>query len=240
MTEVVEPTRAAHHDGSPLVDRLATTLRGQILSGAIPLGSRLRQEALAEEFGVSRTPVREALRKLQATGLVQLLPNRGAVVRGPSARDIREAYVVRAELEGLAAELAASSINDRDLRRLRDAEQLFRRCVRPLVAGKGNVDQRWSDESDWVRANDLFHQAILDASGNARLSATIAEIHQSFPRGLTWAALSGSSRLLEENVAQHAAILAAIEEQEPAEARRRMVEHVRGAGELISRHFESA
>ena len=240
MTEVVERTRAAHHDGSPLVDRLATTLRGQILSGAIPLGSRLRQEALAEEFGVSRTPVREALRKLQATGLVQLLPNRGAVVRGPSARDIREAYVVRAELEGLAAELAASSINDGDLRRLRDAEQLFRRCVRPLVTGKGNVDQRWSDESDWVRANDLFHQAILDASGNARLSAMIAEIHQSFPRRLTWAALSGSSRLLEENVAQHAAILAAIEEQEPAEARRRMVEHVRGAGELISRHFERA
>jgi DNA-binding GntR family transcriptional regulator len=239
MTEVAERTRAPHHDGSPLVDRLATTLRGQILSGAIPLGSRLRQEALAEEFGVSRTPVREALRKLQATGLVQLLPNRGAVVRGPSARDIREAYVVRAELEGLAAELAASSVNDRDLRRLRDAEQLFRRCVRPLVKG-GNVDQRWDDESDWVRANDLFHQAILDASGNSRLSAMIAEIHQSFPRRLTWAALAGSSRLLEENVAQHAAILAAIEQQEPYEARRRMVEHVRSAGELISRHFESA
>jgi DNA-binding GntR family transcriptional regulator len=239
MTEVTERLRTRHHDGSPLVDRLASTLRGQILSGAIPLGSRLRQEALAEEFGVSRTPVREALRKLQATGLVQLLPNRGAVVRGPSARDIREAYVVRAELEGLAAELAAGNINDRDLRRLRDAEQLFRRCVRPLVTGGGNVHERWTDESDWVRANDLFHQAILDAAGNARLSATIADIHQSFPRRLTWAALAGSARLLEENVAQHAAILAAIEEQHPAEARRRMVDHVRSAGELISRHFES-
>lgn len=228
------------HDGSPLVDRLATSLRDQILSGAIPLGSRLRQEAIAEEFGVSRTPVREALRKLQATGLVQLLPNRGAVVRGPSARDIREAYVVRAELEGLAAELAATSINDRDLRRLRDAEQLFRRCVDPLMTGDGDVDHSWDDESEWVRANDLFHHAILDASGNARLSAMIAEIHQSFPRRLTWAALAGSSRLLEENVAQHAAILAAIEEHQPEEARRRMIEHVRGAGELISRHFESA
>ena len=239
MSGVANRTRATHHDGSPLVDRLATSLRGQILSGDIPLGSRLRQEALAEEFGVSRTPVREALRKLQATGLVQLLPNRGAVVRGPSARDIREAYVVRAELEGLAAELAATSINDRDLRRLRDAEQLFRRCVHPLMTGDGDDHQSWDDESDWVRANDLFHQAILDASGNARLSAMIAEIHQSFPRRLTWAALAGSSRLLEENVAQHAAILAAIEEHQPEEARRRMIDHVRGAGELISRHFES-
>jgi DNA-binding GntR family transcriptional regulator len=240
VTEVAERTRAARHDGSPLVDRLATTLRGQILSGAIPLGSRLRQEALADEFGVSRTPVREALRKLQATGLVQLLPNRGAIVRGPSARDIREAYVVRAELEGLAAELAATAISDDDLRRLRDAEQLFRRCVRPLVTGEGNLGHSWDDESEWVRANDLFHQAILDASGNARLSAMIAEIHQSFPRRLTWAALAGSARLLEENVAQHAAILAAIEEQRPDQARRRMVEHVRSAGELISRHFEKA
>jgi DNA-binding GntR family transcriptional regulator len=237
MTETVERA-PAHRDGSPLVDRLASTLRGQILSGAIPIGSRLRQEALADEFGVSRTPVREALRQLQATGLVQLLPNRGAMVRGPSARDIREAYVVRAELEGLAAELAATGINDRDLRHLRDAEQLFRRCVRPLMRGK--ADQRWDDESDWVRANDLFHQSILDASGNARLSAMIADLHQSFPRRLTWAALAGNSRLLEENVAQHAAILAAIEEQAPREARRRMVEHVRGAGELISRHFENA
>ena len=68
----------------------------------------------------------------------------------------------------------------------------------------------------------------------------IADLHQSFPRGLTWSALAGSSRLLEENVAQHAAILAAIEMHDPAEARRRMVEHVRRAGDLVSRHFEDA
>lgn len=233
-----EATLAPHHDGSPLVDRLASALHARILSGTIPIGSRLRQEALAEEFGVSRTPVREALRKLQATGVVQLQPNRGAVVRGPSARDIREAYIVRAELEGLAAEIAATSIKDRELRHLRDAEKLFRRSVRTLMAGSQGLEQRWDDESDWIRANDLFHQSILDAAGNARLSSMITDLHQSFPRRLTWAALAGSSRLLEENVAQHAAILAAIEEHEPTEAHLRMVEHVRSAGDLVSRHFE--
>jgi DNA-binding GntR family transcriptional regulator len=106
---------------SPLVDRLAGAIQTRVLSGDVPVGTRLRQEALAEEFGVSRTPVREALRKLQSTGLVELLPNRGAVVRGPSAREIREAYEVRAELEGLAAELAAGRISDADLLRLREA-----------------------------------------------------------------------------------------------------------------------
>ena len=64
-------------ESSPLVDRLAGAIQTQVLSGEVPIGTRLRQEALAEEFGVSRTPVREALRQLQSTGLVELLPNRG-------------------------------------------------------------------------------------------------------------------------------------------------------------------
>jgi DNA-binding GntR family transcriptional regulator len=227
-------------DGSPLVDRLAAAIQGRIVGGSIPVGTRLRQEALADEFGVSRTPVREALRKLQATGILELLPNRGAVVRGPSARDIREAYEVRAELEGLAAELAAELISDRDLIRLREAEALFRRAVSSLVARAPGLDEDWSDASSWVQANDLFHQAILDAAANRRLTATIADLHRSFPRDLTWGAIAGNSRLLEENVAQHAAILAAIEDRDPAEARRRMVEHVHSAGELVMRHFEQA
>lgn len=227
-------------DGSPLVDRLAATIQTRVLSGAIPVGTRLRQEALAEEFGVSRTPVREALRKLEATRIVELLPNRGAVVRGPSAHEIREAYEVRAELEGLAAELAASRISDSDLLRLRQAEALFRRSVATLVARspRRRTEARWKDEDAWVKANDLFHQAILDAAGNSRLSATIADLHRSFPRDLTWSALAGNSRLLEANVEQHAAILAAIEQRDPAAGRRRMVDHVRSAGELVARHFE--
>ena len=123
-----------------------------MLSGALPLGSRLRQEALATEFGVSRTPVREALRKLQATGFVQLDARTAArVVRGPTAREVREAYEVRAELEGLAAELAA------------DADQ--RRRPAPAARGGGSLpalgdgasrgrsgrQPRWDDESAWVR-----------------------------------------------------------------------------------------
>ncbi len=212
------------------VERVAGEIQAQVLSGAVPVGTRLRQEALAEEFGVSRTPVREALRHLQATGLVELLPNRGAVVRGPSAREIREAYEVRAELEGLAAELAAGRISDRDLLRLREAQALFRESVATLISRRARRPAPWRDESVWVKANDLFHQSILDAAANARLSDTIADLHRSFPRDLTWAALSRSSRLLAENVEQHEAILDAIEQRDPAEARRRMIDHVRSAG----------
>jgi DNA-binding GntR family transcriptional regulator len=222
------------------VERIAGAIQAQVLSGGMPVGTRLRQEALAEEFGVSRTPVREALRQLQATGLVELLPNRGAVVRGPSAREIREAYEVRAELEGLAAELAAVRISDRDLVRLREAQTLFRKSVTNLIARRARRPAPWKDESVWVRANDLFHQTILDAAANGRLSETIADLHRSFPRNLTWTPLSQSSRLLEENVDQHERILEAIERRASAEARRRMIEHVSKAGELVTLHFEHA
>ena len=172
--------RAVQRDGSPLVDRLASAIHGRILERTVPIGSHLRQEALAEEFGVSRTPVREALRKLQATGVVRLLPNRGAGraralgpgdprgVRGPGG------------LEGLAGELAANGISDRRLDPFREAETLFRRSVRPLVTGRApGADPHWDDESGWVRANDLFHQSILDAAGNQRLSGMIADLHRS-------------------------------------------------------------
>jgi len=81
-----------------LVDKLAAELQARVLSGELPAGTRLRQEALAEQFGVSRTPVREALRQLQAAGIVELRPRRGALVRGLSPREIRDAYEVRAEL----------------------------------------------------------------------------------------------------------------------------------------------
>jgi DNA-binding GntR family transcriptional regulator len=234
--------QALRDDGPPLVDRLATAIQARVLSGTLARGVRLPQSALAAEFGVSRTPVREALRKLQASGLVELVPNRGAIVRGPSAREIREAYVVRAELEGLAAELAAARISDHDLMRLREAEALFRRAVTSLVARRRRrrPEPRWADESTWVQANDLFHQAIFDAAANARLSATIADLHRTFPRDLSWSALAGNSGLLEENVEQHAVILQAIERRDADEARRRMVEHVRRAGELVTLHFEQA
>ena len=233
---------SALRDDRPLVDHLAAVLQARVLSGEIATGTRLRQEAIASEFGVSRTPVREALRKLQALGVAVLEPNRGAVVRGPSAREVREAYEVRAELEGFAAERAAALITDSQLQRLRNAQRLFQRSISTLVSRRRRAPDAhttWDDDSDWVRANDSFHQAILEASGNERLLRTIADLHVAYPRALTWSALSGSSALLEENVEQHAAILAAIEARDSAAARQAMAAHIRSAGELVARRLET-
>ena len=231
----------ANLSDTALVDRLAATIQARVLSGEFASGSRLRQESLASEFGVSRTPVREALRKLQASGIVQVEPNRGATVRVPSAREVREAYEVRAELEGLAAALASLRCRDDDLRRLRDAQALFEESSQRLRAWKqgtagGKPPPR--AHADWIRGNDLFHLVIQDAAGNQRLRGTLADLHRSFPRDLTWIVLGESSHLLDENVAQHGAVLDALERRDAEQARRRMVAHVLSAGELVVRRFE--
>jgi DNA-binding GntR family transcriptional regulator len=221
-----------------LVDQLAATIRARILTGEIDVGSRLRQERLAAEFGVSRTPIREALRKLQASGIVEVQPNRGAIVRGATAREIREAYEVRAELEGLAAELATSRIDDAQLEQLHDAQRLFGQSIAKVVAGAVADGGAADANGEWTRANDLFHGVIQEAAANRRLAGIVRDLHRAFPRGLTWAALSRSSRLLEQNVEEHHAVLEAIEHRDAEEARRSMVAHVRHAGDLIAHHFE--
>ena len=228
-------------NGEALVDELAARIQSRVLNGEIETGTWLRQESLAAEFGVSRTPVREALRKLQASGLVEVQPRRGALVRGPTAREIREAYEVRAELEGLAAELAATRVRDGELARLREAQALFRQSIASLLAwreGRGGDEPPPDAHAEWNRGNDEFHLAIQKAAGNERLAATLADLHRSFPRDLTWAALGENEKLLQENVAQHEGILEAIERHDAKTARRLMVEHVRRAGDLVTRRFE--
>lgn len=224
-----------------LVDSLAAQLRARVLDGALPPGTRLRQEALAEEFGVSRTPIREALRQLQASGLVELQHHRGALVRGFSSREIRDAYEVRAELEGFAANLAAQRIRQQELDQLEEAQQRFTDALnRTLAARRDGGAEPMGDDviRDWGRANDTFHQVIQNATGNQALLATLASLHRSFPRDLSRIVLGESTVLLEQNVREHRAILDAIREGNAHAARELMIQHVRRAGELVTRRVE--
>ena len=116
-------------DEGPLVDEIADRIRARIMSGEFAIGEPLRQAALAAEFEVSRTPVREALRQLQNGGLIEVLPNRGAVVRVPTPWEVRQAYEVRAELEGMAARRAATRISRAQLAELRRHNEVLREAL---------------------------------------------------------------------------------------------------------------
>src|SRR5947208_1865772 len=110
---------------STKADDIALALEDDIVSGRVEAGSVLRQEQLSERFGVSRTPIREALRRLAALGLVSFVPNRGVRVRTLSRDELREAFLVRAELESLATELATPRITEEGLAALDEAEKRF-------------------------------------------------------------------------------------------------------------------
>lgn len=216
------------------VDDVAGRITSAILMGHFLPGTWLRQEALGERFGVSRQPVREALRQVQAAGLVEVFPHRGALVRSPSPRTIREAYLVRAELEGLAAELATQRLTRPQLEQLRGAEEGFRRSVERALAG---ADLRDGEDHGWGAANDLFHDAVLNAAGIDILRRQIADLHRAVPRNLTWRAIE-TRPLLEDNLHQHTEVRGAIEAGDAAAARRAMTVHVRRSGELVASWFE--
>src|SRR5438105_6431078 len=115
-------------------DDLALVIEEAIVSGELEPGTVLRQEQLSERFQVSRTPVREALRRLAALGLVSFEPNRGVRVRTLSRAELHEAFLVRAELESLATEVAAEKATPEDLAELDAAEQRFAEISEELAS----------------------------------------------------------------------------------------------------------
>ncbi len=145
---------------STLADDIALSLEEAIVTGEIAPGALLRQEKLSEQFGVSRTPIREALRRLSALGLVSFVPNRGVRVRTLDRDDLREAFLVRAELESLATELATPTITAEQLAELDAIEQRFSELTSALRRGERDPQLT----GDWMRANHAFHDVIYAAA----------------------------------------------------------------------------
>jgi len=156
------------HEGEPLVRNasMAATelIREAIIDGRVEPGRRLKEEELARELGISRTPVREALLMLQAEGLVVATPNRGAMVRVHDAEDLDDLYQLRALLEGHATRRAAARISEVEVEQLRSSCERF---------GALSPEQ---DLRRLVRENLLFHNTILDVAGSARLAGMVRKV----------------------------------------------------------------
>jgi DNA-binding GntR family transcriptional regulator len=213
---------------SALVDETAAAIRARIMSGEIPIGAQLRQAELAAALGVSRTPIREALRQLQAGGLIEVLPRRGAVVRVPAPWEVREAYEVRAELEGLACVRAVGEVTAEHLDELRRTLEVVREDP-PAADGA---------PSPLTVANDRFHALIHEVAGNERLARTIRDINDAFPRNVAELVLRDNPRLRSNNLAQHEQIVDALAAGDGELARRLMRDHVIAAGEALARWYE--
>ncbi|MBZ5739374.1 GntR family transcriptional regulator [Nocardioides mangrovi] len=226
------PDQADEEALSPatLVDDLAAKIRDLIMAGEIPIGGQLRQADLAATFGVSRTPVREAIRQLQSGGLIAVHPNRGAVVRVPAPWEVREAYEVRAELEALAARRAVSRITREQLDELEVSNREMYEHSAAQSAGEQAPTHR--------RANDAFHTLITEISGNARLGRTIEDLNGAFPRNVSSQLIVTDSRHRDENFAEHERIVAALRAGDADAAAEEMRVHVIKAGDALARWYE--
>ncbi len=217
-----------------LADEIALRLERAIVDGAYPPGSRLRQDELCARFGVSRTPVREALRKLQARNLVVVAPNRGATVRIPTRKELMDIYDVRAELEGYAAELAAAHMTDEVVRRLDGAQADLERLIGRIGDSRPAQPEAGSPLATALnQANDDFHRVVMDAAGNERLQAIARDLGRMFPKDYVWRAMKDVAEMRALNVAEHRRIRDAVATGDAAAARSRMRDHIRHARTVL-------
>jgi DNA-binding GntR family transcriptional regulator len=220
-------------DAGTKADDIAAALEEAIVSGELAPGTVLRQEQLSERFTVSRTPIREALRRLAALGLVSFVPNRGVRVRTLSREELREAFLVRAELESLATELATPRMTDEQLADLDKAEHRFAELTSRLLRRVRAHTEDPSVVGDWVRANHAFHDVIYAAAGAPLIERLAKDARRTFLSQGIWAAGSELDELYQLNVAQHRAIRHAIAARNPQGASALAREHVLHSGRLL-------
>ncbi len=207
---------------SSLHSRVYNQIRNDILNGVYEPGESLVETKLSEELGVSRTPVREALRQLELEGLVQSVPNKGVTVRGISQQDIEDIYTIRMMIEGLAARWAAEKITPEEMEELKEAVEL-----EEFYTAKCNY-------GSLLQFDTRFHDIIFKASKSKPLMHTLSTFHSYVQkaRKVSMSSPERAAAALEE----HKAIMQAIIDRDADRAEKLMTEHVRNASLNLLKH----
>jgi DNA-binding GntR family transcriptional regulator len=213
------PSRAAaDKDGQlPLFAALMAKIEADILDGRLRAGERLEELALSKKYAVSRTPIREALRQLASAKLVDIRPRLGAVVARPTGGEVIDLFEVVAELEGVAAALAAERMTAGDRIAIHAAHDASRKSA------------TGSDAETYYRINKVFHRAIHEAAHNLVLAEQIEILDKRlapYRRFITFRPGRTQEALME-----HDAVVEALSARDGSKARAAMVEHVRVLGE---------
>lgn len=204
-------------EARPTRERVLEKLREAILSGRFQPGQRLIERELVEQLGVSRTPIREALRKLELEGLVTTVPYKGPIVTLPTVDDARQLYEVRAALEGQATALLAARARPEDLERLESYVEAAEEAVR---AG---------DVRAVLAANNAFHDELAARCGNTLLKSLIDNLrHRIILLRVESLSLPGRPP---RSVAEHREIVGRIRARDPEGARGAMEAHILRAWE---------
>lgn len=233
MNEALLATEHQHHEDSGAISRrrhgihapIRDTIREMVISGRLGAGARIDEKSLSEELGVSKTPIREALKVLASEGLVELLPNRGSRVIKPSREAIQHLFSVIAGLERLAAEIVA-----------RDAPQ---RDIQALSALHENMSQFFANRQreSYFELNHQIHETIITMTRNPVLVQTHSEL-MTRARRPRFIAITSESRW-QESIKEHSLLMAAIELRDSRIAGEILYKHVLKTGETYLEFLNS-
>ena len=190
-----------------------------ILNGEIQPGENLIESKLSSQLGVSRTPVREAVRMLERTGLVQIVPNKGAVVLGIDDQDLEDIYTIRMLIEGLASRWAAERMTEEQIRELGEIIDL---------------QEFYTMKNSTEHINHLdsqFHEKIFEYCNSRPLQHTLSDLHHMIKR---YRKISvGSTGRADKAIAEHRQIFEALAEHNPDTAEKLTIEHIANAKENL-------
>lgn len=207
----------------PLRDVVFNTLRQEILMGKIKPGERLREIQLADKMGVSRTPVREAIRMLELEGLVKMVPRRGAEVANITEKDLQDAFEVRNALEKLAIELACERMTAEQIARLKANSVEFEKASQKNDAEKlAGIDEE-------------FHDIIFEATNNPRLIQLLNNLRQQFYRYRLECLKDKNSH--QSLLQQHLTIIDNIENKNVEAATANITAHIINQVDVVSRRI---
>ncbi|HDS16260.1 MAG TPA: GntR family transcriptional regulator [Proteobacteria bacterium] len=186
-----------------LREKIVEVLREAIIRQKIRPGERITELEVAERFGISRTPIREAFRQLESEGFLTIIPRKGAIVSDIEEKDIRDFYEIKGILEGYAARRAVERMSDKDISRLEQFNAEIRDCAER------------QDVSGMTKAHNAFHELILESCGNRRIQQVVGGLVRQFLRFRFYVA---SLVHVEDIMREHEAIVKAIRERDGVQA----------------------
>lgn len=214
MKKLFDETSAAS-----LSVKVFETLEAQILNGTYSVGDQLVESKISAELGVSRTPVREALKQLELDNLVTTIPNKGTFVVGVSVDDIKDIYTIRIATEGISAMWAAERITDEKIRELENLVEL-----QEFYSSKNQILQI-------VQLDTKFHEIIYEASGSRTLRNTLHSLHTHVKRARESSFLSAGRT--KTAVEEHREIFEAIASHDGERAKMLTENHIKNARDNI-------
>ncbi len=185
-----------------LRERIVDFIKDSVVSGRLKPGERVPEQEIAENLGISRTPIREAFRQLESEGFISVTPRKGAVVSPITDKDVSEFYTIKSLLEGFAARTACEKLSPREIKKLENLNAQMKRC-----AEKGDI-------KGFFRLDNQFHDTFLKSCGNEKLCVLVHNLVQQFER-FRVTALSVPGRM-GDSVKQHDEIINAFRKSDAA------------------------